>query len=134
MTLAIRDVRESLVAAVRTTGLPCSDTILDVKNPPCAQVYRKDYDPRMVFAEGKSMYEFGVVVFMGRVVPESSFAALDLYAEVAGPKSITAALQNEANWTFDVDYVQVVNIGGEQIMEVAGTQYLTIEFDVEVVG
>lgn len=134
MTLSMADVRETLSDAVRSTGLACSGKLSDVVTAPCARVFRKEFDPRMVFSEGKSEYQFGIIVFTSRASPETSMNLLDLCAEVSGAQSITAAVQDEGNWSFDLDYVQVTRIGGESIMEVAGVQYLTIDFDVEVVG
>ena len=133
MTTTIAQVRTDLAACVTTAGVRCTPYIVDVVNAPCAMVARQPFDPRMVLAGGKSQYGFQIHVYAQRAAEKASQATLDLCAETLGTTSLTAAIQTSTNWTSTIDYAQVTNIGGEQIAEINGVQYITIQIDVEVV-
>lgn len=128
------DVRAALAAAVESTGMRCAPYLAELKNVPCAQVWRKAYDPRMVLGQAKATYLYGLIVYCGRVDSRAAMELLDECSALDGDLSILAAVQNEDNWDgVEVDYVSVVDVAGEAISEVAGVQYLTTEFEIEVV-
>lgn len=129
----IADVRQSIAQCVETTGLRCSAYITDQRNPPCAQVLRKEYDPRFVFSAAKTTYLFTVLVFAARAAEVVSAKQLDGYGEPDGVGSLTAAIQNSDNWDVTVDFAQVIQVGAETVMEIGGQQFLVVELDVEVV-
>jgi hypothetical protein len=58
---------------------------------------------------------------------------LDEYLELTGNDSVTAAIQNSANWTLTVDYAQVTQIGEVQAVIIGESNYLAVPLDVEVV-
>lgn len=127
-------VREAISDAVETTGLSCSPYALDTINPPCAHVIPGEYDPRMVFSGETAMRPFIVRAFYPRYATVSQQQQLDELRDPTGAVSVMAAVQDEANWgSVDIDYVQVVNVGGNVEREVGGDIYLTCDFDIEVV-
>jgi hypothetical protein len=130
----IAQVRDAIKGAVETTGLSAVAYLVDTINPPVAHVFPTDYDPRMVFSSAKATYPFTVRVFMHRFVPTPQQQQLDALKEPTGSGSLTEAVQDSDNWgSVDVDYAQVVSVGGNVEREIAGTVYLTADFDIEVV-
>lgn len=134
MTITLSQVRADLAAAVTSTGLRCSPYIVDIVNAPCAMVSRGQFNPQMILSGGKTTYPFTVHVYTQRAAEKASQAALDLCADVTGVASLVTAIQNGSLWTTaTVDYAQVTGVGGEQIADINGIQYITIQVDVEVV-
>lgn len=134
MTTTIAQVREALADACKVQGLQVSPYPADQITPPAAMVLRKRMDPRMVFSAAKSVYQFGLVVYVARADERSGAIAIDRYCETTGDWSIKQAVEDGANWPSNlVDYAQVTSIGETQVAEVAGAQYLIVEFDIEVV-
>lgn len=135
MTTSIADVRKAMADCLKLVeGLESQAYPIDTINPPCAHVVRKSMDPRTVFTGSTNVYGFGVVLYVSRTADEWGSATVDAYCEVSGARSIKAALEDEANWPTDlVHYVSVTQIGETAVTEVAGVQYLVVEFDIEVV-
>ena len=130
----LAQVRTDLAGAVASTGLRCTPYLVDIVNAPCAMVMRGDFDPRFVLSGLKATYPFTVHVFMNRAAEKQTQAALDLCAAVSGTASLVTAIQNGTLWTTaTIDYAQVTKISGEQVSEIGGVQYITIQLDVEVV-
>lgn len=108
-----------------------ADTLV---NLPAAHVARPGYDPRLVFGGTKQAYKFQVFVYAPRTLDRQVQILLDTFAEPSGATSVTAALQNDANWgSVTVHYAEVTFIGPIKETEIAGVPYFVVAFDVEVV-
>ena len=128
----IAQVRDALADVVSATGLPALAYLSDTVNTPCAHVYPKAMDPRLVFSQAKAEYPFGVIVYTNRTEPHEAQTMLDLCRELTGAQSILQAVQGE--WTVGVvDYCTVTRISEVETVEVAGVSYLIVEFDLEIV-
>jgi hypothetical protein len=132
----IADVRAALAEAVATTGgLNVSAYLRDTIVAPAAQVFRAEMDPRLVLGSSKQAYAFGVRLYVGRTSEEGGQVAVDEYCAMAGATSIRAAVELDTNWPSPavVDYAQVTQVGETEVVEIAGVQYLVVDFTVEVV-
>ena len=131
----IGDVREALAAAVSDgTGLRCHPYMLDQFAAPCALVERRQMDPRMVFGQGHAVRNFAVRCYFPRVNERAGQIDMDSYCELSGERSVIAAIQNEDNWPNElIHHAVVVNVGDTLLVNVAGAEYLSVAFDVEVV-
>ena len=131
----IAQARLGLATAIQVgTGLRTEPLTLDSVNAPCAQVFRAEMDPRMVFSGSKAQFNFRVRVFMGRASEIAAQEAIDDLCELSGATSLAAAVADGDNWTDGlVDYAQVVRIGETGVANIGGIEYLMAEFDVEVV-
>lgn len=135
MTATIAEVRTALADCLRTIGgLEVNAYQTDQIVAPAAQVSRGAMDPRMVFSGATNAYKFTVVVFVSRTVEVDGQQAIDRYCEVAGAWSVKSAVESEANWPDAlIDYAQVTEIGALEVTEVAGSEYLVTQFEIEVV-
>lgn len=130
----IADVRQALAEAVETTGLRCSPYVLDTINPPCAFVERRAMDPRMVFSQSNAVWRFSVRCYFQRTAERSGQMEMDSYCELSGERSLIAAIQDEANWPDDlIHHAAVVDVGDTRLVSHAGIEYLSVDFDTEVV-
>lgn len=115
------------------TGLRSLGYADDTINPPQAQVYTREYDPRMVFGNNKRTFMLGVRVFVRRTDPRSAQRALREFMEPTGSTSVTATIENEALWPVTVDYAEVTSIGQPFEVETPAEIYWAVDFDVDVV-
>jgi len=130
----IAEVRGGLARAIYAgTNLRTDPLTLDSVNAPCAQVFRAEMDPRMIFSGAKAQYQFTVRVFMGRASEIAAQEAIDDLCEINGATSLLQAVETSDNWDVTIDYAQVVRIGETGIANIGGVEYLMAEFDVEVV-
>ena len=128
------EVRAALADAASYCGRPVKPYQQDSPTAGSGYVGRRPFDPRFVFQSGKAVYPFTIVFFFNRAAVESSQAEIDVLSDIAGAGSLLAAVQNEANWPDDlVDYCQVVQVGEVQVSSVGGSDFLSVEFDIEVV-
>lgn len=99
------------------------------------KVFRPSFDPRVVHGGGTQRMTFRCVAYAQRIDSVTSEAALDELAELSGTGSFIAAVQDGANWTVDVDYAVVVEVGevGVTALGGDGVEYLFCEFNIEVV-
>lgn len=134
MAAPIAEVRQALSDAVEVAGIRCSPYVLDVVNAPCAMVDRRQMDPRYVFGGTTTVYRFRLLCYFSRTDLRSAQTLMDECCDVTGDRSITAAVQDEANWPDGLIHtVSVVSVGDTYEREVAGVAYLTVEFDIEVI-
>jgi len=115
------------------TGLRSLGYIDDTIHPPQAQIYTREYDPRMILGNSKRTFLLGVRVFVRRTDPRSAQKALRAFMEPTGSTSITAAVENEALWPVTVDYAEVTSIGQPFEVETPTEIYWAVDFDVDVV-
>jgi hypothetical protein len=131
--VTIAQVRAAAAAAVDALSTVRCSAYVGPINPPCAFVMRRERDPRMVLDAGKSSHPFAIVVFASRANDRTAQTAVDALCEQSGSGSIKAALEGDATLGALVDYGQVTRIGGEEIAEVSGVEYVTTTVDFEVV-
>lgn len=130
----MRDARYALAEAIENgADVRASAYQADNVNAPCAHVFRRSMDPRMVFSGAKSTYLLGVRLFASRMAEVDAQELLDEWTEPAGSTSVVAAIQNGANWAVDVDYAQVTQIGDVQQLTIGDETFLIVDLDVEVV-
>lgn len=134
MTVTIADVRDGLATALETIdGWRAGAYVGDMINPPCFKVARPAFDPRMVFGGAKATHTFRVHAYTSRGATEANEKALDALCELSGSGCVIAAVQTGTNWPITVDYAQVTQVGEVGLAEIAGVEYLTVPFDIEVV-
>jgi hypothetical protein len=130
----VAQVRDGLAEAITNgCGLRASGYVLDTIAAPCAHVFRREMDPRLVFSKAKAEYRFGVRVFVGRIAEKPAQQRLDELTEASGAGSLVVAVEDSDNWPVTVDYAVVTLIGEPQQVTVADEVFLAVDFDVEVV-
>jgi hypothetical protein len=133
---SITEVCDALAGAVDgISGLRAKGYIDDISNPPEAQVYTREYDPRMVFSGAKREFALGVRLFVKRTDIRSAQKALRDYMEPSGSSSVTAKIEDEASWSgATVDFAEVTNVGQpfEYAPTADGPVYWCVDFDVRV--
>lgn len=130
----INDACEALANVLGTVdGLRATAYIDDQIHPPHAQIYTRDYDPRMVLGNSKRTYMLGVRIFVRRTDPRSAHWAIRNFMEPTGSTSITATVENEDLWDVIIDYAEVTNIGQPFEMETAAEVYMAVDFDIDIV-
>jgi hypothetical protein len=128
-------IQNGLVSTSYPEGLRVDEYVRDNFSPPCAEVHRREYDPRMVFSQAKAPYQFTVRVYAGRTHEQWSQVFLDDLCDINTETSLTMAVQDTDNWPSDVtlDYVEVTRIGEIVAVIREEVPYLMVEFDIEVV-
>ena len=129
----IADVRQALADAAAMSGIQVYAYPPDAAVAGSGWVVRREMDPRYIFGETKSNYPMGIVVLFNRAAVQSSMRAIDALCETTGTGSLPAAVQDGTNWAATIDYAQVTRIGEPSVVDIAGAEYLSIEFDIEVV-
>ena len=128
------DVRQALADAGSVCGRTVNPYFTGTVVAGSGYVLRREFDPRMVFGQTKVPYPFLVRFFFNGSAETSAQQEIDTLCDIAGYGSFLAAVQDEANWPDDlVDYAQVVNVGDIGETSIGGADYLTVDFDIEVV-
>lgn len=132
MTARLYDIRQALADAVAKTGVRATPRPTDNINPPMALVMRKSTDYDLTMGRGADQHSFSVMVFIGRV-NERNDESLDELIDPANPLNLKTIVEGDDALLRLVDYARVRSAGETTVADVAGTPYLTVEFDVEVV-
>ena len=128
------DVREALAIAASYCGREVKPYAQDTVVAGSGYVMRREFDPRYVFGQTKVPYPFMVRFFFARTSELSAQQDIDTLCDIAGDGSFLAAVQNGDNWPSDlVDYASVTNVGDITETTLGGVDYLTVDFDIEVV-
>jgi len=116
-------------------GWSATPYVGDQIDAPMWKVSRLAEDPRYVFGGTTRRVVFRCWAYTKRGDSEASEALLDSASEPAGEGSFLAAVQDGDNWTVDVDYASVINVGEVTVTQFGtdAAEYLTTPFDVEVV-
>jgi hypothetical protein len=134
--VTIAQVRAAAADAVTATGAVRCLPYVGPINPPCAFITRRERDPRLVFSGVYSEYPFAVIVFMSRADDRSAQKKLDALFEQSGNGSIKYRLESDADLATLLSAgqtVEVTRIGGEEIAELSGVEYVVSTVDFEVV-
>ena len=128
------DVREALAVAGSYCGREVKPFMQSTVNTGSGYVMRREFDPRLVFSGAKVNYPFMVRFYFLAVSLESAQQDIDTLCDTTGAGSFLAAVQSGDNWPASlVDYAQVTNVGEINDSTVDGTNYFTVDFDIEVV-
>lgn len=115
------------------SGLRCKAYADDITNPPEAQVYTREFDPRMVLGDSKRVFALGVRVFVKATDPRSAQKSLRGFMEPSGSSSVRAKIEDETSWSgVTVDYAEVTRIGQPFGVEQAAETYWAVDIDVDV--
>ncbi len=121
-------------AAATVDGLRAKPHGDDNINAPEAQVFNRDFDPRLTMGGSpKRLFALTVRVYVPRMNPRSAQFALRDFMEQTGPTSVLAALEDEDNWVAGVDMVEVVQIGATFEATTESGSYLGADFDVDII-
>ena len=126
----------ALAAAIDgISGLRSKGFADDITNPPEAQVYTREYDPRFVFSGAKRTFALGVRVYVKRTDIRSAQRTLRGFMEPSGSTSVSAKIEDEASWTgVTIDDVVVTNVGQPfEFTDQSGLVYWAVDFDVDVI-
>jgi hypothetical protein len=134
---SITEVCDALAGAVDgLSGIRAKGYIDDITNPPEAQVFTREYDPRMVLSSTVTTYMLGVRVYVKRTDIRSAQKTLRSFMEPSGSTSILAAINAEGSWsgaTVQDAYVTQVGQPFEYSAVEGGPVYWCVDFDVEVI-
>lgn len=75
---------------------------------------------------------WGVAVFVSFANTDVGTEKLDEYLSPTGTQSIKAAIDSDPTLGGVVDYARVVSAEGERVTNYAGTDYLSVEFVIEI--
>lgn len=133
MSVVIDDVRAGMVTALQTiSGLRASAYVTETINPPMALIdYEANYD--LTFGRGAHTFMFKVKVFAQRTGEKQSQVFLDTLRDPTNTAGVKQTLEDNAALAALVDYVAVRRVGFVEPVDIGQAQYLTVEFDVEVV-
>ena len=75
---------------------------------------------------------WGVTVFVSFANTDVATEELDAYLSQAGGSSIKAAIDSDPTLGGVVDYARVATAEGDRVLNYAGTDYLSVEFVIEI--
>lgn len=134
MTIAqIRDGIRDAVDGISSTNLRAVGYVFEKIQPPMAVVAFDGMDYDLVMGRGADTYRFLVTVYAGRTSEEAAQKFLDLLCEPSGTGSLKTVVEADATLAGFVDYVRVVSVSGVQVASVGATEFLLVEFSLEVV-
>ncbi|MFI6681878.1 hypothetical protein [Kribbella sp. NPDC050470] len=85
-----------------------------------------------VTLDGLDDTTWGITVFVSFANTDAGAESLDDYVSQTGPKSIVAAIEDDPTLGGIVSYCHVANAEGEKVTNYAGTDYLTVDFNLEI--
>lgn len=128
---SISTLRTKLATNLATiTGLRTTSTMPDNPNPPIAIVIPRSVSYDEAFRKGLQIYQFNVMVIVGRVDERSAQNNLDAFCSSTGSSSIKLAIESDKTLggnAFDVRVTEMTNYGEITVGEVV---YLSAEFQV----
>lgn len=75
---------------------------------------------------------WGVTVLVSFANTDVATGELDQYLDPSGASSIKAAIDSDPTLGGVVDYARVANAEGDRVLNYAGTDYLSVEFVIEI--
>ncbi len=130
----VNDACQALADAAATVdGLRAKAYVDDTINPPEAQVFNRAFDPRLTLGGSpKRVVALGVRVFVRRSELRTAQIQLRDFMEQTGATSVLESLEDEDNYSADVDMVEVIQIGQPFETSSGDAVYLAVDFDVDV--
>lgn len=130
-------LRQGLAANLATiSGLRVKAAIKESIAPPTAVIYPSStpVEFHQASANGHALFNFEVMVIVGRADAEASQNALDAYISTTGSKSIRAAVELDKTLggiAFDTIARRVNSYGSTEINNI---EYMAATFEVEVIA
>lgn len=127
---SISGLRQALATNLATiSGLRTAAEIPDNPSPPIAVVTIDGIDYDQAFKQGLTIYNFTVLVIVGRAAEREAQRRLDVYAQTDGVKSAIESDRSLGGLAFDTRVVNLATIGSLQLND---QTYLVAEFSVSV--
>lgn len=132
MTLvsAIRDGIKTQLATI--SGLTAHSTVPGSIFPPAAIVRRRQTSFDSTMARGSDDYQFTVTLLVSQGSWTHGQDNLDTYLASSGSSSIKAAIEGDVSLGGVVDFARVSSAGEDGLMTYNGTEYVAVDFTVEV--
>jgi hypothetical protein len=111
------------------SGLRTSAEIPDNPSPPIAVVSLDGIDYDQAFKQGLTIYNFTVMVIVGRAAEREAQRRLDTYAQTDGIKAGVESDRSLGGLAYDTRVVNLTTIGSLQLND---QTYLVAEFAVAV--
>jgi hypothetical protein len=128
--VSISGLRQALATNLGTiTGLRTAAEIPDNPSPPIAVVTVDGIDYDQAFKQGLTIYNFTVLVIVGRASEREAQRRLDAYAQTDGVKSAIESDRSLGGLAYDTRVVNLSTIGSLQLND---QTYLVAEFSVSV--
>lgn len=130
MAVSITGLRNALATNLGTiSGLRTAAEIPDNPSPPIAVVTMDGIDYDQAFKQGLTIYNFTVLVIVGRAAEREAQRRLDTYAQTDGIKSGVESDRSLGGLAYDTRVVNLTTIGSLQLND---QTYLVAEFAVAV--
>lgn len=127
---SISGLRQALATNLGTiTGLRTAAEIPDNPSPPIAVVTIDGIDYDQAFKQGLTIYNFTVLVIVGRASEREAQRRLDAYSQTDGVKSAIESDRSLGGLAYDTRVVNLSTIGSLQLND---QTYLVAEFSVSV--
>lgn len=131
--MSIADIREAMADALDSIdGIRSFPYMTDDIVPPVA-LFDFEIDPDMTFANGSHLYTFTITVWTSRNDNRASQKLLDLLRDPSSATGVKQTLQESAGLQAVVDDLRVTSIGVVNISNAGTSEYLTVDFEVEVI-
>ena len=129
----INAIRTALATNLGTiSGLRTSAELPDNPSPPIATMSLDTIDYDQAFKQGLTLFNFTIIVIVGRAAEKRAQRKLDAYCSQDGASSIKLAVESDKSLggnAYDVRVVGMNNIGSLQLND---QEYLAAEFSVVV--
>ena len=130
MAVSITGLRNALATNLGTiSGLRTAAEIPDNPSPPIAVVTMDGIDYDQAFKQGLTIYNFTVLVIVGRAAEREAQRRLDTYSQTDGIKSGVESDRSLGGLAYDTHVVNLTTIGSLQLND---QTYLVAEFAVAV--
>lgn len=130
MAVSITGLRNALATNLGTiSGLRTAAEIPDNPSPPIAVVTMDGIDYDQAFKQGLTIYNFTVLVIVGRAAEREAQRRLDTYSQTDGIKSGVESDRSLGGLAYDTRVVNLTTIGSLQLND---QTYLVAEFAVAV--
>lgn len=125
-------IAEVRVALAEACGIRATAYITDSVNTPVAVVSLNEVNYDVVMGRGADDWQYTVTVYTSRTDETRAQKYLDDLREPTGSKSLKTLIEADAGIAALVDYVVVKSASPVRAQQVGASQYLLVEFTVEV--
>lgn len=129
----IAQMRAGIATNLQTiAGLRTSDTVPDNIQPPVAIVSPSAIQYDLTFQRGLDLYNFTVMIVVGRASERQAQRALDAFCAGTGASSVKAAIESNRTLTGLVNDLRVTSMRNYGSTLIGETTYLAVEFELVV--